>query len=188
MHFQATRDDDPQYIEQMDRDSKMTVINDNLSDLLVFTAQLKQFNENNKWDRGHNGATKDKDSEYEWKLKASKVGEFASKILPSDGKRKKFHWCEYHKLWTIHSPKECKKQPTGKIKGRKALYKKASKYGQKKKAYMDARAAFATLAEKEDSVSDNKSNASKSERDSNASLMMHGEITVMKKEVTNLDR
>jgi hypothetical protein len=31
MHaFQATRDDDPQHIDQMDRDSKMLAINDKL--------------------------------------------------------------------------------------------------------------------------------------------------------------
>ncbi len=48
------------------------------------------------------------------------------------------------------------------------IYKKAvSKYGQKKKTYMEARAAFASL-DKEDSVGDNESNTSKSESDSNA--------------------
>jgi hypothetical protein len=71
---------------------------------------------------------------------------------------------------TIHSPKECKKQPTGKNKGKKGVYKKASKYGQKKKAYTDARAALATLTE-EDSLSDNDSNTHKSENDSNTSLI-----------------
>jgi hypothetical protein len=80
-------------------------------------------------------------------LKAPKDGESTSKMVLSDGKRKKYHWCEYHKLWAIHSPKECKKQPTGKNTGRKALYKKASNYGQKKKAYMEARAALASVAE-----------------------------------------
>jgi hypothetical protein len=89
-------------------------------------------------------------------------------MVLTDGKRKKYHWCEYHKLWTIHTPNECKKQPTGKNKGRKAHNKKASMYGQKKKAYMDARAALATLAEAE-SLSENDSNTSKSESDSNVS-------------------
>jgi hypothetical protein len=109
-------------------------------------------------------------------LNAPKDGESTSKMVLSDGKRKKYHWCEYHKLWTIHSPKECKKQPTGKNKGRKALYKKASKYGQKKKAYMEARAALVSLAE-EVSVSDNESNTSKSESDSNAQRCTTNENT-----------
>ncbi len=86
-------------------------------DLSEFTAQLKQFNENDKWDRGHNSATKDEHSKYKWKLKAPKDGESTSKIALSDGKRKKYHWCEYHNLWIIHSPKECRKQPTCKNKG-----------------------------------------------------------------------
>jgi hypothetical protein len=135
----------------------------------ALTAQLKQFNENNKWDRGHTNVIRDEDSKYKWKLKAPKGGESTSKMVLSDGKRKEYHWCEYHKLWTVHSPKECKRQPTGKNRGRKAIYKKAvSKYGQKKKAYMEARAALASLYE-EDTVSDNESITSKSESDSNAS-------------------
>ncbi len=129
---------------------------DSISEVTALTAQLKQFNENNKWDRGHTIATRDEDSKYKWKLKAPKDGESTSKMVLSDGKRKKYHWCEYHKLWTIHSLKECKKQPTGRNKGRKAIYKKAaSKYGQKNKAYIEARAALASL-EEEDSVSDTK--------------------------------
>ncbi len=76
----------------------MLAINDNLSDLSVFTAHLKQFYDNNKWDRGQTGALKDEDSKYKWKLKAPKDGESTSKMVLSDGKRKKYHWCEYHKL------------------------------------------------------------------------------------------
>jgi hypothetical protein len=117
--FQAIRDEDPEYQAQMDRDTKQiammhTPTFDNISEVTTLTAQLKQFNENNKWDRGHTIATRDEDSKYKWKSKAPKDGESTSKMVLSDGKRKKYHWCEYHKLWTIHSPKECKKQPTGK--------------------------------------------------------------------------
>jgi len=170
----------------MDSDTKQiammhTPAFDNISEVTALTAQLKQFNDNNKWDRGHTIATRDDDSKYKWKLKAPKDGESTSKMVLSDGKRKKYHWCEYHKLWTIHSPKECKKQPTGKTKGRKALYKKAIKYGEKKKAYMIAKAALATLAE-DDSDSEHESNTSESEEDSNASSIDGG------KEVTHLDR
>jgi hypothetical protein len=123
--FQATRDDDPQYNEHSDRDSKILAIIDNLSDLSIFTAQLKQFNNNNKWDRGQNSASKDEDSKYKWKLKAPNDVESTSKMVLSDGKRKKYHWCEYHKLWTIHSAKECKKQPTAR-EGRLSIRRQAS--------------------------------------------------------------
>jgi hypothetical protein len=165
----------------MDSDTKQLAMMhapafDNISEVTALTAQLKQFNDNNKWDNGHTNATKDNDSKYKWKLKAPKDGESTSKMVLSDGKRKKYHWCEYHKLWTIHSPKECKKQPTGKSKGKKALYKKAIKYGEKKKAYMIAKAALATLAE-DDSDSEHESNTSESEEDSNASSIDGGKYS-----------
>jgi hypothetical protein len=63
----------------------------------------------------------------------------------SNGKTKKYHWCEYHKLWTIHSPKECKRQPTGKYKARKGSKDKKNKYSQRKRAYMDVKAAISAL-------------------------------------------
>ena len=179
--FQAIRDEDPLYQAQMDSDTKQLAMMhapafDNISEVTALTAQLKQFNDNNKWDNGHTNATRDNDSKYKWKLKAPKDGESTSKMVLSDGKRKKYHWCEYHKLWTIHSPKECKKQPTGKSKGKKALYKKAIKYGEKKKAYMIAKAALATLAE-DDSASEHESNTSESEEDSNASSIDGGKYS-----------
>ncbi len=88
---------------------------DALSEVAAFTAQLKQFYENNKWDKRQNNADKDGDSNHKWKLKPPKDGESTSKMVLTDGKRKKYNWCEYHKQWTIHSsPKECRKQPTGK--------------------------------------------------------------------------
>lgn len=179
--FQAIRDEDPLYQAQMDSDTKQLAMMhapafDNISEVTALTAQLKQFNDNNKWDNGHTNATRDNDSKYKWKLKAPKDGESTSKMVLSDGKRKKYHWCEYHKLWTIHSPKECKKQPTGKSKGKKALYKKAIKYGEKKKAYMIAKAALATLAE-DDSNSEHESNTSESEEDSNASSIDGGKYS-----------
>jgi hypothetical protein len=88
-------------------------------------------------------------------------------MVLSDGKRKKYHWCEYHKLWTIHSPKECRKQPTGKYKGKKGVTKKMNKYSQKRKAYLNVKAALATLAE-QNSLSDNDSNTSNSENDNDS--------------------
>ncbi len=65
--FQAIRDEDPEYQAQMDSDTKQlammhTPTFDNISEVTALTAQLKQFNENNKWDRGHTIATRDEDS------------------------------------------------------------------------------------------------------------------------------
>ena len=61
---------------------------------------------NQKWE-----ATKTSlysEHKYKWKLKAPKDGESTTKKVLTDGKLKKYHWCEYHKFWTIHSPKESK--------------------------------------------------------------------------------
>ena len=88
----------------------------------------------------------------------------------SNGKTKKYHWCEYHKLWTIHSPKECKRQPTGKYKARKGSKGKKNKYAQKKKAYMDVKAAVSALAHLDiDRDDDSNISPSESEYDSNTS-------------------
>ena len=88
----------------------------------------------------------------------------------SNGKTKKYHWCEYHKLWTIHSPKECKRQPTGKYKARKGSKDKKNKYSQRKKAYMDVKAAISALTHLDiDSDDDSNISPSESEYDSNTS-------------------
>lgn len=43
-----------------------------------------------------------------WKLKAPKAGEPKSKTIEG----KKYHWCPYHQMWTLHKPEDCKKKPT----------------------------------------------------------------------------
>jgi hypothetical protein len=35
-----------------------------------------------------------------------------------NGISKTYYWCPYHLQWTIHSPKECKRLPTGKGKSK----------------------------------------------------------------------
>jgi hypothetical protein len=163
--FQATSNE--MYQDEVEKLSKKETLNERLEDLSAFTAQIKQFYQNNKWDKEHHNDNKDGDSTRKWKSKAPKDGESTSKMVLTDGKRKKYHWCEYHKQWTIHSPKECRKQPTGNYKGKKGDNKKASKYSLKKKAYLDVKAALATLAEQDSS--DDDSNTSNSESDSNTS-------------------
>ncbi len=63
--FQATIDDIDDI--ELENDRKLESINEKLSDLSAFTAQIKQFYENNKWEREHHNAVKDGDSRYKWK-------------------------------------------------------------------------------------------------------------------------
>ena len=88
----------------------------------------------------------------------------------SKGKTEKYNWYEFHKLWTIHTPEECKRQPTGKYKARKGSKGKKNKYSQKKKAYMDVKAAISALTHLDiDSDDDSNISPSESEYDSNTS-------------------
>jgi hypothetical protein len=64
--FEAIRDENPEYHAQRDRDTKQLAMMDtpnfdNMSEVTALIAQLKQFHENNKWDRGHTVATRDED-------------------------------------------------------------------------------------------------------------------------------
>jgi hypothetical protein len=131
---------------------------------------LKQYNENMKWDKEQVAKKEAREAKYKWKLKPPKDGESTTKKVMSDGISKKYHWCEYHRLWTLHSPKECKRQPTGKHKARKGSPGKKNKYSQKKKAYMDAKTAISALVHLDiDSDDDSNTNQSDSDNDSNTS-------------------
>ncbi len=54
--FGATSEDTYEdiYKSEVEKISKLTTLNDKLEDISAFTAQMKQFYENNKWDKGHN--------------------------------------------------------------------------------------------------------------------------------------
>ncbi len=65
--FQATTDE--AYEVELKKAAKLEYEKDALSDLSAFTAQIKQFYENSKWDKGHNNADKDGDSNYKWRTK-----------------------------------------------------------------------------------------------------------------------
>jgi hypothetical protein len=41
------------------------------------------------------------------------------------GKSKVYHWCPHHLQWTIHSPSECKRQPS--MMRKKNIFKKTKK-------------------------------------------------------------
>jgi len=47
------------------------------------------------------------------------------KRMYSDGKSKVYHWCPHHLQWTIHSPSECKRQPSRMKK--KSIFKKKTR-------------------------------------------------------------
>jgi hypothetical protein len=84
----------------------------------------------------------------------------------TDGKSKVYHWCPHHLQWTIHSPSECKRQPSRMRK--KNIFKKTKKkkedFKAKKSAYLQAKAAYrACLFDSdEDSDSDNDEDSNRS--------------------------
>ena len=164
--FQATKDDGkrkPQSHEGDDEEESQT-------EIAALTAQLKQYNENMKWEKEQVAKKEEREARYKWKLKPPKDGESTTKKVMMDGKTKTYHWCEYHRLWTLHSPKECKRQPTGKYKARKGTSGKKKKYSIRRKAYMDAKAAISALVHLDsDSDDDSKESTSDSDYDSNSS-------------------
>jgi hypothetical protein len=65
-----------------------------------------------KPNRANSKSKKDKD----WKTKAPRKGESTTKSITIQGKVYVYHWCPYHRKWTIHQPKDCllKKKDTEK--------------------------------------------------------------------------
>ena len=166
--FQATTEDDEPEEERKPKPHK-----GHQSELAALTAQLKQFNNNNKWEKWDKDSSgKHDEPKYKWKLKAPKDGESTTKMVQVEGKNKKYHWCDYHRSWTIHSPRECKRQPIGRNKGKSAP-RKTKKFS-KKRAYMDAKAAIAALAHQESMEDNSNTSASDSDNNSNTSYTMDG--------------
>jgi hypothetical protein len=75
------------------------------------------------------------------------------------------------KSWTIHSPKECKRQPVGK-RGKK-IPRKTNRFN-KRKAYMDVKAAIAALAQEISMEDDSNTSASDEDDNSNTSNTVNG--------------
>ena len=88
-----------------------------------------------------------------------------------DGQTKTYHWCTFHKAWTIHTPQECKRVNST-TKGYKSQKdKKAIKrqnFKERKSAYIQAKAAYqaclidSTDEDEEPSNSDNDEDSNKS--------------------------
>jgi len=87
-----------------------------------------------------------------------------------DGIPKTYYWCPYHQQWTIHSPKDCKRLPSKKGKNKQGDKKviKKSQFKERKKAYLQAKAAYeaclsiSTDSNKGTSNSDNDEDSNKS--------------------------
>ncbi len=56
---------------------------------------------------------------YKWKLKAPKDGESTSKMVLSDGKRKKYHWCEYQNYGLSTHPRSVRSNQQGRTRERR---------------------------------------------------------------------
>jgi hypothetical protein len=109
----------------------------------ALTAQLKEYAEayTAKW--GNPNTSEEKDRKFAWKLIPPRDNEPSMKKVYVDGKTKAYHWCPHHLQWTIHSPMECKRQPSRMKK--KGMFKKAKKrenFKAKKVAYLQAKAAY----------------------------------------------
>ena len=134
----------------------------------ALTAQFKEYAEayTAKW--GNPGTSDNK--KYAWKLIPPKDNEPSEKRMYMDGKSKVYHWCPHHLQWTIHSPRECKRQPSRMRK--KNIFKKTKKkeedFKVKKSAYLQAKAAYQACLF--DSDEDEENSNSDNDEDSNRSL------------------
>ena len=59
--------------------------------------------------RSHEGKTK---LEKSWKQDPPMNSHQHTKLVHHGNQEKLYHWCSCHKSWTIHSPRECRKQET----------------------------------------------------------------------------
>jgi hypothetical protein len=90
---------------------------------------------------------KPKNDKYKWKLTPPKDGEQNAKKIFRDRQKKVYYWCPHHRMWTKHSPQECKRLPVGNmIKDSKVSY-----YRTKRKAYIEAKAALMAMSLSSDS-------------------------------------
>ena len=81
------------------------------------------------------------------------------------------YWCPHYLQWTVHSPKECKRLPIGKRRknqnDKKAI--KRSHFKEKKKAYIQAKAAYEACMNASSDDEEGTSNSDNDE-DSNKSV------------------
>jgi len=65
-----------------------------------------------------------------WKLEPPMKSNQHTKLVLHGNQEKLYHWCKCHKSWTIHSPRECRKQHSERKNFKKNTCKPRSTYGQ----------------------------------------------------------
>jgi hypothetical protein len=82
-------------------------------DILALATQLRNIQDKKPRQQPN------QDNKYKWKLVPPKDGEKNVKKVFQDGEKKTYYWCQYHQMWTKHTPQECKKYPTrNRLKGK----------------------------------------------------------------------
>jgi hypothetical protein len=130
-----------------DSSSHVEVLKELTEELKAFAATEKEIRE----------------SKYKWKQIPPRDGEQTTKRVLIDGVKKKYYWCVHHKMWTLHSPAECRKADENRKK-RKSPSKHQGP-SKRKKIQEKARMAFEALALLANNT--NPSNSSSDREDSN---------------------
>jgi hypothetical protein len=156
--FKSTTSDD-EWTEVQKKKDESKIYKDKIKTL---TAKLKEYTiaYTSRWSRQYEV---NNDKKYAWKKIPPKDGDPLIKKVPVNGISKTYYWCPYHLQWTVHSPKECKRLPVEKGKKNQSDKKviKRSQFKERKKAYIQAKAAYevcmntSTDSEEETSNSDN---------------------------------
>jgi hypothetical protein len=104
-----------------------------------------------------------RENKYKWKQIPPRDGEATIKKVLIDGVKKKYHWCVHHRMWTLHSPQECRKADENRKKRKSPSQHEGS--SKRKKIHEKARIAFEALALLTNNS--NPSNGSSDKEDSN---------------------
>jgi hypothetical protein len=110
-------------------------------EIASLAARISQHKKGKKRPSNH-----DIEDKFKWKLRAPKDGDPTTKKVYMDGKKKVYHWCVFHSMWTLHSPAECKRIAKGR--------NKRKEFKQKKKEYLQAKAALQGITLSSESDSD----------------------------------
>jgi hypothetical protein len=120
-----------------------------------------------------------RENKYKWKQIPPKDGEATIKRVLIDGVKKKYYWCVHHKMWTLHSPQECRKADDNRKKRKSPSKHEGS--SKRKKFHEKARMAFealALLASTSNPPDNSPDNAEDSNQDSNFSESSSSNSTI----------
>jgi hypothetical protein len=141
--YELEDDQEPEDMEDKENAVKLTK-----EDLVALAAQMQKLQPPGK-----------QENKYSWKYKPRKDGEPNTKKVFQDGEKKIYYWCTHQKMWTRHKPSECKRYP-----GRTEIRKKQS-YKDRKKAYVQAKAALLNMKFSSDSEEDSNTDVEQSKSD-----------------------